>query len=494
MKIRIFLMAAFVTAFSLLSCNNDNDPNIDVSNVEVQDFIWRGLNTYYLWKDNVPNLANTKNDNATTYLALLNSYSNPADFFESLIYDRQNTDKWSWIVDDYVALENSFQGISKSNGVKYGLVYENGSTVNIFGYVRYILPNSDAATKNVQRGYIFDAINGVQLTVDNYSSLLANDTYTMNFADLNGGNPVSNGMSVQLTKTAYQENPVYITNTFNINGEKIGYIMYNSFTSTYDSALNAAFAQIKADGATSLILDLRYNGGGSVRTATYLAGMITGQFNGQLFTKERWNNELQDWFETNHPDWLVNNFTNEIYNTDTNGNVLLQEAINSLNLSTLYVITTGSSASASELIINGLNPYINVITVGTKTHGKYTASVTLYDSENFGREGVNPNHTWAMQPIVLEEVNKLGVNDKDGFDPTYELSETLTNFGQLGDVNEPLLAYTISIITNTPPPLAVNSRVENNPLIEVDLPALDRFENTMYVEKQLPYDFGRFNN
>ena len=62
-----------------------------------------------------------------------------------------------------------------------------------------------------------------------------------------------------------------------------------------------------------------------------------------------------------------------------------------------------------------LDSYIDVILVGTKTVGKQVGSVTLYDSPNYGREGANPNHTWAMQPIVLEEQNKLGVNDQDGF-------------------------------------------------------------------------------
>lgn len=480
-----FLVIFLLLGAGVISCSK-NDDVVVPENIEVQDFIWEGLNLYYLWKDNVPNLSNSKDNNAAEYKRFLSS-SDPANFFESLIYDRQHTDKWSWIVDDYIALEESFQGISKSNGVEYGLFYETGSNTDVFGYVRYILPNSDASTKNVFRGYVFDAINGVQLTIDNYRNLLRNETYTMNFADYNGGNPISNGSSVALTKFEYQENPVYTTKTLDIDGVKIGYLMYNSFTGVYDQELNNAFAQLKAEGATELILDLRYNSGGSVRTATYLASMITGQFNNQLLTKEKWNNDLQEWFELNHPDWLVNNFTDEIHNIDANNNVILQESINSLNLTNLHVITTKSSASASELIINGLNPYINVVTVGEKTSGKYTASITLYDSESFGREGANPNHTWAMQPIVLEEINKIGVNDKDGFEPTLPLSENLVNLGELGTIQEPLLARAISNITNA----GKLSLPEGKPLNlkrVSDSKALTKLGNTMYVEKKLPYD------
>ncbi|MDP3313245.1 S41 family peptidase [Lutibacter sp.] len=493
-KISYYSIISIILLSLVFACNKnddeirpDNNGSLDFSKVEIQDFIWEGMNFYYLWKDNVPNLNNTKDKDNASYYKLLSFYSDPDDFFESLIYDRQNTDKWSWIVDDYVALENSFQGISTSNGVKYRLAYETGSSTKILGYVRYILPNSNAVGKDVKRGYVFNAINGTPMTADNYQALLALDTYTMNFADLNGGNPISNGKSVTLTKSEYQENPVYITKTFNIGGKKIGYIMYNSFTSSYDQQLNTAFGQLKADGVTELILDLRYNGGGSVTTATYLAGMITGQFNGQLFLKEKWNNELQQWFEKNQPTWLVDNFTNEIVKTENGSTVRIP--INSLNLTKLYVITTSSSASASELIINGLNPYINVITVGTKTSGKYTASVTLYDSDNFSKTGanLNPRHKWALQPIVLETVNKIGANDKDGFDPTVEKIEYVAEFQELGLETEPLLARAIAHITTGSKSSSSNVGLKLNEL--TDVKGVSKTENRMYVDKKFPDNF-----
>ena len=497
MKITLIKNVLTLMLFTfIIGCNKSDDTpveptNIDFSQVEIQDFIWEGMNLYYLWKDNVPALDNTKDDNNESYYNYLKSYPNPDNFFESLIYNRQNTDKWSWIVDDYVALENSFQGISTSNGVKFRLSYETGSNVNLLGYVRYIQPNSNASTKDVKRGYVFNAIDGIQLTIDNYQSLLDKDTYIMNFADLNGGNPISNGKSVSLTKAEYQENPVYITKTFDIDGKKIGYLMYNSFTSTYDQQLNAAFGQLKAEGATDLILDLRYNSGGSVQTSVYLASMITGQFKGELFAEERWNTELQSWFKANHPDWIVNNFEDEITKTDSNGNTI-KEPINILNLNRVFVITTGSSASASELIINGLNPYINVVTIGTTTSGKYTGSITLYDSDTFGRNGanLNPRHTWAIQPIVLETVNKLGANDKDGFEPTIEQVEYVSEFQELGLVTEPLLAKAIQqIVPSSKTPINKKPSV-----LMVEFKSFtgeSKYNTGMYIDKELPKDFVR---
>ncbi len=406
-------------------------------NLEVNNFIWKGLNSFYLWQNNVTDLADNRFLNSDSYQHFLNSEQNASQFFENLLYQRNVIDKWSWIVEDYIALENSFQGTSLHNGIEFGLLLEKGSTTDVFGYVRYVLPNTDASTKNVKRGMLFNAINGTKLTINNYRTLLfsSNVDYIINLADYNNGNPITNGTSIALTKSEYTENPVFITKTINSGNKKIGYLMYNSFTTNFDDELNAAFLSLKNEGITDLIIDLRYNGGGSVRTAVYLASMITGQFTGELFAKKQWNDKINS---VN----LEEKFTNQI------DNGVVQENINSLSLDRIYFITTNNSASASELVINGLNPYIDVKTVGTKTHGKYVGSITLYDSPNlYNKENINPNHTWAMQPIVLEIKNKLGDKSIEGFIPDVELSEDYNNLGVLGEHSDPLLNRTITYIT-----------------------------------------------
>ena len=140
---------------------------------------------------------------------------------------------------------------------------------------------------------------------------------------------------------------------------------------------------------------------------------------------------------------FVNNFTNQINNGAIN------EAINSLNLSRVYFITTYSSASASELVMNSLSSYIDVKSVGATTRGKVHGSATLYDSDNFTRNGdnLNPNHSWAMQPLVLEIVNANGSNDPNGITPTVELDEDYSNLGTLGDRSDPLIDRTVILIT-----------------------------------------------
>ena len=471
-----FLFIIFILNLFAVSCSDNDDEIVEPmpeQNTEIQDFIWQGLNLWYFWQADVPNLADNKFTTAETYENFLKTEEDPENFFENLIYDRTNSDKWSWIVDDYIELENSFQGISKSNGVEFGLTLLPNN--DVYGYVRYILPNSDASTKSIKRGDLFTKVNGTQLTLDNYSSLLfgANDTYTLSLAKIENNTLVPTGVEVALTKLEYTENPVYIAKVIPAGGKKIGYLMYNGFTSSFDNQLNDAFLLFKNEGITDLVLDVRYNPGGSVRTAVSLAGMITGQFKDQLFTKERWNNKIQTEFEKNYPDYLVNNFTDKL----GNGNL-----INSLNLNKVHVITSRSSASASELVVSGLQPYINVKLVGDKTVGKYVASVTLYDSEDFGRQGANPNHKYAMQPIVLEEINKVGGSSKGGLIPDIELRENHADLGVLGEASEPLLNAAISDITGLPRKVQRAEKLIYEHLTDSKMRTLT--SDNMYIEKK----------
>ncbi|MGA9269090.1 MAG: hypothetical protein WBV45_00605, partial [Lutimonas sp.] len=186
-----FLWLFIFALFLGWSCNDDDDETGEgnppaLENIEIQDFIWNGMNVFYLWQPRVANLADDRFSDQTEYEQFLASAGDPEDFFESLIYNRQSVDFWSWIVDDYIELENQFAGISKSNGVDFGLARISANSNDILGYVRYIMPNSDASGKDIKRGDAFTHVNGVQLTIDNYRDLLfsENDTYTLDLANI----------------------------------------------------------------------------------------------------------------------------------------------------------------------------------------------------------------------------------------------------------------------------------------------------------------------
>lgn len=472
-KIRLLLALLLVTGLAFQGCE-DMDDNA----VPVNDFIWKGLNLYYLWQEQVPELADDRFDNQEQLNDFLQAYSSPESLFESLLYryypNGKRADRFSVIFPDYRVLENALQGVAKSNGVEFGLVYTDESQTDIFGYVRYILPNTDAATKDIKRGDIFYAVNGTELNVNNYQGLLGQQTYTLNLATYVDGVITPTGEEVTLTKAEYAENPVYKVTTYTVGDKTVGYLMYNGFYSTYDNDLNDAFGELAAAGVDELVLDLRYNSGGSVRTATYLGSMITGEeLTGQLFAKQQWNSKLQAYYEENNPQALENLFADEL----SNGN-----QINHLGLDRVFILTTEATASASELVINCLAPYITVVVIGDTTTGKNVGSVTLYDSPDFTRDNRSGSHRYAMQPIVLKTINKDGFGEyEEGIDPTVEHEEDFGNLGVLGDPAEPLYAEAIDIIDGKSGRPSRKSFIRHKNF--KDSKNMRRFGTEMYIEE-----------
>lgn len=483
MKIHTKLILIIILFGTLSSCFEDRDDN-GIFASEINDFVWKGMNAAYLYKDNTPDLANDRFTSDQEYGDYLNSFTEPESLFESVIYQRTSVDKYSWITDDYIALEQFFSGHGNSNGMAFVLRNVPGSETDLYGLVVYILPDSNASDLNIQRGTVFNAVDGTLLTETNFAHLISNDTYSIDLATYNdNGTPeteddtIDSGTeTITLTKQPYTKNPIFRTNVLEVDGENVGYLMYNGFTANFDDQLNAAFGNFAANNVQHLVLDLRYNPGGSVNTSILLSSMITGQFSGEIYSTEQWNSELQASFHAQNPESLINRFTD---NDDG-------ASLNSLNLTKVYVLTTGSSASASELVINCLNPYIDVVQIGTTTTGKYQASITLYDSSNFNREGANPNHTYAIQPLVLKSLNSVGFTDYDnGLPPDILLEEDVTNFGVLGNENEPLLAAALNDISGA-------SRSNINQIQPVKLIGDSNdfipFGKEMYIDRDIPED------
>ncbi len=444
----------------ILSCNKSDDgivapdtvaPNPDAG-VEVQDFMWKAMNFWYFWQDEVPNLADDKFPNTTDgsadYTEFLLSEENPEQFFDNQL--RFSDDRFSFYSDNYTELTNQLAGISRSNGLEFGLIRFQDSD-DVFGYVQYIVPNSDASTKNISRGDIFSGVNGQSLNINNFRDLLFGDsnTYTLNMADLQDGTVTENGVEVVLTKEdGFAENPVFLDKVFEIGDKKIGYLMYNGFTNEYDEQLNDAFARFRSNEVTDLVLDLRYNPGGSVRTSIYLSSMIYGTNTNDVFLNARYNAKYQTILNENNTE------TRRFFADKTTAGT----AINTLNLSQVYILTTVASASASELVINGLEPYMDVVQIGETTRGKNEFSVTMVDDResNFGPYVYNPErvnkirkgNNWAIQPLIGRNENADGFSDyTTGLTPDFELEEDLENLGVIGDQNEPLLAKAIEQIT-----------------------------------------------
>ena len=478
MNSRCFFLCLFLFSLLFTSCFEDNDDNGALAS-EINDFVWKGMNAAYLYKQEIPDLDNDRFNDSEEYASYLNDYTSPENLFESLIYERDNIDKFSLIVDNYIELEQYLSGVSLSNGLNYGLVYLPNSNNEIFGYVRYVNNGSAADLANINRGDIFRSIDNIPLSIDNYSDLLSQEIYTVNFANYfnNDTEDISddiielNDINIELQKVPLIKNPVHHYSTLDYSGGKIGYLMYNQFVSNYDDYLKTIFSEFKSNSVDELILDLRYNPGGSINSAIVLASLITGQFENEIFNTEQWNNDIQNYWINNNPEYLINRFTT---------------FQSSLSLSRVYILTTRSSASASELIINCLKPYINVVQIGTPTYGKYQASVTLYDSENFSNQNVNRSHNYALQPLVLKTLNVNGVTDYyNGINPDYEYEERAFDMGQVGDLNEPMLNFTLDIIESR---ISLDLKPELFEYIDDNL-KFEFLEREMYIDNK---EIGKF--
>lgn len=423
------LLFVFVL-FLVFGCKDDQDDSVKVANtenLEVEDFIYKAMNYVYYWQKDIPNLADNRFNNDKEYTAFLQSFDGPKKLFDSLQY---TYDRFSVITDNYIDLENQLNSISLSNGMKFSFGRISKNDAKIFGYVRYVLPNSDAETKGIKRGDIFSHVNGTQLTETNYVNLMLSNTptYTISLATINNDLTVqTTGTTITLNNSQTTEKELYISKIIEHNGKKVGYVMYNGFASNQEDDLKNAFADLASEQVDELVVDLRYNPGGSVATSQLLAGLIAGEHAGKVFGSMEYNAKL----------------------TEYNRQIEIIDSGIRLGLSRVIFLVTRGSASASEMMINGLNPYMDVVLIGSKTYGKNVGSFIVYDYID-NKKTKNPNHTWALLPITFGIANSEGFSDYgDGFSPNIELPESLSNLGILGDVNEPLLKKALDVISGT---------------------------------------------
>jgi carboxyl-terminal processing protease len=452
-KIGTLTIWLIVVFFSFTQCRKEattpviEKPVIIPAASEVNYFVWSSMHDYYLWNSNVSNIINTNFITSKDSLNLfLNKYSDPNKLFEDLLYQHGVVDKWSFIVDDYSIIEDWVAGISKSMGYDFQLYLLSSGSTEVFGVIRYVLPGSPAEKAGLKRGDFFTKIDGTQLTTSNYSTLIAQESFALTLAQLSNGTLTTTTTTPVMTALKIQEDPIYLNKVLDVNGAKVGYIVYNGFTTgddpenndytpKFDIELNSVLQNFKTAGISKLIVDLRYNGGGSVQTATYFASMIYSNDVTKIFSKSVYNTILQNYFTQQYgADALLNKFTDNIAATASSPKI----AINSLNLSDVYFLVSKETASASELLINGLKPYMNVTVIGTSTYGKYVGSFTIKDYDSKGN--LVTTHKWAMQPITVKIANSAGVTDYvDGLTSDISVKEDVGNLLPLGDENELLL-------------------------------------------------------
>jgi len=483
----LVVLSLVLSGFIFMSCSDDDEGGSNNANLDnpINIFVWSGMNSWYNWQQNVPNLSDDKDNNAEEFYNYLNGYNNPEDLFKSLIFDQGNTDRFSWFIEDYVEQQKQFQGISESTGIRRSVPIDIGGN-QIIIYVQYVSPNSPAYAAGIRRGDIINAIDDEEMNDTNYVSVI-NKLYSGNSIDVrvsseNGGVLTEEG-TYTVIPSEFSDDPVYVTKTFdNINGRKVGYLAYNGFRSSYNDELNTAFETFKTEGINELVLDLRINGGGSVQTSAYLASMIYENAGTQVFAELNFNDKHDNQNG-------AYNFDNTLDVFNAAGTKTGTQTINRLStINRLYVLTSSSTASASEMIINGLKPFIEVITVGTTTYGKNVGSITLYDSPSSdytNQASANSSHLNAMQPIVFQIFNKNGESDYlQGFDPNLEIKEWQywANILPMGDENEIVLKTALDHIRGISSKSTLKSVPSSKLKNEENIKELNKFDKEMYLE------------
>ncbi len=425
---RILLFS--LVMWGAVGCQDEEDTEPVVEepvnpNIAINKWINDVMKEVYLW------LGQMKTPIANT--------SDPEDYFESLL--NRPTDRFSVIYPDYQELMNSLNGISLEAGYEFTLYRESSSNNNVVAEITYIKKNSPASTAGLRRGDYITRINGTQMTLDNYRDVLGlidkpHTLNTLRFNEENGG--FQTQPEVSLTPVQLTENPNFLDSIYTINGEKIGYVVYHFFapgngngSTIYDQEMDGIFANFKGAGIQHLIVDFRYNGGGFVSSAVNLASLIApGVKSTDIFSKTKYNSFLMQFDNLN--------------NVQTPFKAKAENLGKTLEGNRVYILTSTRTASASELIINGLKPYMDVYLIGDKTTGKNVGSVPFEDEENL-------ENKYGMLPIVSQSFNSLDQSDyTNGFLPNTEAKESQERLRPLGDVNELLLRKAIEQITGVP--------------------------------------------
>jgi C-terminal processing protease CtpA/Prc len=388
-------------------------------NIAANTWIHEVMSYYYLWNTNMPSLASSTTS------------SKPTDYFYTLLNDYGKTDRFSWIDESYTNLQNQLNGVSTVLGVKNNAFYTDDSKTTLAFVLAYVLKGSPAAKAGLKRGDIIMKVDDQTITNTNYTTILSNQTLKLGLGDFINGAFVSNGKSVTVTKVELQTNPILADTVIEWSGKKVGYLAYSQFLTSFDDSLRAIFGRFKTAGVNELVLDFRYNGGGYVVSSDLITNMTVKDASakvGKLMNKKVYNGTYTAYLErTSGASAFETLFKAEPNNLGT--------------LNRVFVLTSGNTASASELVINNLKPFMEVILIGEHTYGKNVGSFTITD----------PNKRWdyGLQPITFLTNNAIGESNYgtvNGFLPNYTLADNVLPYKALGNPNETYFNKALSII------------------------------------------------
>ncbi len=430
-KILIGLMA--LSMLFTVSCKDEDAvPSEPVFNPEnpnpyINNWIYDEMSIFYLWNEELPA------ESAVSF------EQDPSDFFDNILVAE---DRFSWIQDNYEELLNSLRGVSLDPGMEVRYLRDEEIENRVIAQVLYVKPSSPADLSGLRRGDIITHINDSELTLNNYRALNADlsEPHSLRFDRYDFTEEVFVPQApINISPVQFSEDPNYLDTIFTIDDKKIGYYVYNQFSAgpaanstIYTEMMDDIFSQFRSNRINELIIDLRFNPGGSINVAINLGSLIAkGVSVTDVMVQRQYNPSLQESI-LNSPE-LGQNFLedNFVFKTQNVGNLIDR----------VYILTGYRTASASELVINGLTPHMPVRIIGDTTAGKNQGSISLYEEDD-------PNNDWGMQPIILRIANGEGNSDYgNGFVPDIYERDVNRVIYPLGDIRENLLSIAVEEIT-----------------------------------------------
>jgi len=442
----ILMLAATAGIFG---CGHEDPETADLSKAEKEErqavnlFAYNTMSTYYLWCEEIAEA-----------LSDWKMLEDPVEKVKQARYkdsSGKDIDKWTVLTDDIESMISSTGGVSTTYGMDFKLYWYDQSQTTVCMVVTLVYPDSPAANAGLERGDVIVKIGGKELTGENYSVLLYDNFLFAKSCTLTD----KDSKEYKMTAVEMYENPVLVRKVFEVGEKKVGYLFFNSFTLAACEDLAEAGRYFRSEGIESLILDMRYNGGGYVVTETALASMLAPESvvkSGSVFETTVYNSTLkQAWGEdeTRFSETVSYTFGGKEYSID------LSDA--NFGISHLYAIMTESSASASESLLVGLLPYMDVKIFGQQSFGKYCTGI-MYSAKDWYKDydevlddsqrklGDSYASKWGIYVMIGRYADKDGNTPcmPDGFTPDYVVEDNPVEPYQLGDEREAMLAAVLA--------------------------------------------------
>lgn len=474
-KIHSFFPIFLLLAACLISgCSDDDDETIKKPEIENPDgptgeeyitddtafgnfFAYNTINDIYLWKYEIANSMKSWK------LA-----DNPIKKVKEIRYKEngKDVDRWTQVTNNFTAFTSGVDGVETTYGYNLRLYWADADKTFIVAVVTQTYADSPARKAGLRRGDTILTVNGKKMTANTYEKLADELLYSQSVSiGISHGETVK---EISLNAIKMYEDPVLLDSVYDVNGKKVAYLAYSSFTLNSNAKLIDICKKFKQAGASELILDLRYNGGGYVITQNLLTSMLAPQAevqNQSVFETEIWNKDYMEYFKERGED-LETRFTTKFEYKHNGQTYSYNTSDANIGINKIYALVTESSASASESLLVDLIPYMDIEIIGTQTHGKYCTGNMIgakdwYESmETYFKKHPDEWETWeewsqwkkymktdwGIYVMISRYGDKNGENPcmPNGLTPNTKVEDNPFEPYQLGDENEAMLKVALT--------------------------------------------------